>query len=142
MRKSAIVPVTLPSTPTCPTTGAQLRATGCVPDWGSPGALAAAHESQADTRVREGPEGQWERDLRHLQALVRETGETATLSAPGEHDAITIDFAHSSSVVQSVAQLGKQKGDAPLPENASVTGETVVALRKGLRKGQVREGAM
>lgn len=33
--------------------------------------LAAAHESQADTRVREGPEGQWERDLRHLQALVR-----------------------------------------------------------------------
>ena len=43
----------------------------------------------------------------HLQALVRETGETATLSAPGEHDAITIDFAHGSSVVQSVAQLGR-----------------------------------
>jgi DNA-binding IclR family transcriptional regulator len=43
----------------------------------------------------------------HLQALVRETGETATLSAPGEHDAITVDFAHSSSVVQSVAQLGR-----------------------------------
>lgn len=33
--------------------------------------LAAAHEIQADTRVRGGPEGQWERDLRHLQALVR-----------------------------------------------------------------------
>jgi hypothetical protein len=33
--------------------------------------LAVAHETQADSRVREGPEGQWERDLRHLQALVR-----------------------------------------------------------------------
>ena len=33
--------------------------------------LAAAHETQADTQVREGPEGQWERDLRHLHALVR-----------------------------------------------------------------------
>ena len=29
---------------------------------------------------------------------------------------------------------------AVLPENASVTGETVVKLRKGLRQGQVREG--
>src|SRR5919109_2677865 len=33
----------------------------------------------------------------HLEALVDETGETATLSAPGERDAVTVDFALSSS---------------------------------------------
>lgn len=32
--------------------------------------LATANEVRADSRVREGPEGQWERDLRHLQALI------------------------------------------------------------------------
>jgi hypothetical protein len=42
--------------------------------------------------------------------------------------------------LKSVQQMGKSKGDVPLPENASVTGETVVKLRKGLRQGQVREG--
>lgn len=59
----------------------------------------------------------------HLQALVRETGETATLSAPGEHDAITIDFAHSSSVVQSVAQLGR-----PSIGHATATGKVMLAF--------------
>jgi hypothetical protein len=33
--------------------------------------LAAAQETQADSQVRDGPEGQWERDLYHLQAVVR-----------------------------------------------------------------------
>ena len=33
--------------------------------------LAAANEAQTDSHVREGPEGQWERDLRHLQALIQ-----------------------------------------------------------------------
>ena len=32
--------------------------------------LAATQDHQADTRVREGPEGQWTRDLRHLHALL------------------------------------------------------------------------
>jgi len=59
----------------------------------------------------------------HLQALVRETGETATLSAPGEHDAITIDFAHSSSVVQSVAQLGR-----PSVGHATAAGKVLLAF--------------
>ena len=59
----------------------------------------------------------------HLQALVRETGETATLSAPGEHDAITIDFAHSSSVVQSVAQLGR-----PSVAHATAAGKVMLAF--------------
>ncbi len=42
--------------------------------------------------------------------------------------------------LKSVAQLGKQKGDLPLPENESVEAENVVALRRGLRRDQVREG--
>jgi IclR family acetate operon transcriptional repressor len=33
----------------------------------------------------------------HLQALVESTGETATLSAPGELDAVTVDFVQSPS---------------------------------------------
>jgi DNA-binding IclR family transcriptional regulator len=59
----------------------------------------------------------------HLQALVRETGETATLSAPGEHDAVTIDFAHSSSVVQSVAQFGR-----PSVGHATAAGKVMLAF--------------
>jgi len=59
----------------------------------------------------------------HLQALVRETGETATLSAPGEHDAVTIDFAHSSSVVQSVAQVGR-----PSVGHATAAGKVMLAF--------------
>jgi hypothetical protein len=42
--------------------------------------------------------------------------------------------------LKSVAQLGKQKGDVPLPENESIQPEKIVQLRQGLRKGQVREG--
>ena len=98
----------------------------------------------------------------HLQALVRETGETATLSAPGEHDAVTVDFAHSSSVVQSVAQLGRPsvghatavgkvmlafgEVELPAPPFTSFTPRTITTLerlveelaevrRRGLRRG-------
>ena len=42
--------------------------------------------------------------------------------------------------LKSVATLGKEKGDVPLPENQSVSPENIVKLRKGLKKGQVREG--
>ncbi len=59
----------------------------------------------------------------HLQELVRATGETATLSAPGEQDAITVDFAHSSSVVQSVAQLGR-----PSVGHATAVGKVMLAF--------------
>jgi IclR family acetate operon transcriptional repressor len=59
----------------------------------------------------------------HLQALVRETGETATLSAPGEHDAVTIDYAHGSAAVQSVAQLGR-----PSVGHATATGKVMLAF--------------
>jgi len=41
--------------------------------------------------------------------------------------------------MKSVAELGKEKGDVPLPENEPVTPENVIKLRKGLKPGQVRE---
>lgn len=44
------------------------------------------------------------------------------------------------SQIKSVLQMGKEKGDIPLPENESVPVKDVVALRKGLQKAQVREG--
>ncbi len=42
--------------------------------------------------------------------------------------------------LKSVLTLGKEKGDVPLPENESLSPDHVVQLRKGLKKGQVREG--
>ena len=42
--------------------------------------------------------------------------------------------------LKSVVQMGTATGDAPLPENASVTAGPVVELRKGLAKDEVREG--
>ena len=43
--------------------------------------------------------------------------------------------------LKSVVEMGKEKGDNPLPENESVDPAHIVKLRKGLKKGQVREGA-
>ena len=50
---------------------------------------------------------------------------------------------HGSGILdklKSVVQLGKVKGDVPLPENEPVHATPIVELRRGLRKGQVREG--
>lgn len=58
-----------------------------------------------------------------LEALVAETGETATLSAPGDDDAITVDFVQSPSLVQSVAQLGR-----PSIGHATATGKVLLAF--------------
>jgi hypothetical protein len=43
--------------------------------------------------------------------------------------------------LKSVAEVGKQKRQQPLPENEPVTPELIIKLRAGLKKGQVREGA-
>src|SRR5260370_39510255 len=59
----------------------------------------------------------------HLQALVESTGETATLSAPGELDAVTVDFAQSLSSVQGVARLGR-----PSVAHATATGKVLLAF--------------
>jgi DNA-binding IclR family transcriptional regulator len=59
----------------------------------------------------------------HLQALVAKTGETATLSAPGEVDAITVDFVQSAASVQSVARVGR-----PSVAHATATGKVLLAF--------------
>jgi DNA-binding IclR family transcriptional regulator len=59
----------------------------------------------------------------HLRALVDSTGETATLSAPGERDAVTVDFAQSPFSVQGVAQLGR-----PSIAHATATGKVLLAF--------------
>ena len=41
--------------------------------------------------------------------------------------------------LKSVATMGQQKGEVPLPENQSVDPHNIVKLRDGLRPGQVRE---
>jgi hypothetical protein len=43
--------------------------------------------------------------------------------------------------LKSVVEIGKKKGDVPLPENESVTPAHIVKLRGGLKKNQVREGS-
>jgi IclR family acetate operon transcriptional repressor len=59
----------------------------------------------------------------HLLALVAETGETATLSAAGEADAVTIDFAQSPASVQSVARVGR-----PSVAHATAVGKVLLAF--------------
>jgi DNA-binding IclR family transcriptional regulator len=59
----------------------------------------------------------------HLEALADATGETATLSVPGDPNAITIDFVQSSSSVQSVAQVGR-----PSVAHATATGKVALAF--------------
>jgi DNA-binding IclR family transcriptional regulator len=59
----------------------------------------------------------------HLQALVDETGETATLSAPGEREAVTVDFVQSAASVQSVARLGR-----PSVAHATAVGKVLLAF--------------
>src|SRR5688572_21535343 len=59
----------------------------------------------------------------HLQALARATGETATLSAPAEGQAVTVDFVQSAASVQSVARLGR-----PSIAHATATGKVLLAF--------------
>ncbi len=56
-------------------------------------------------------------------------------------DSQAVEGSEKLATVKSVAQFGKEKGDVPLPENQSVKVEKVIKLRKGLKEGQVREGA-
>ena len=43
----------------------------------------------------------------HLAELASQTRETATLSVPGEHEAITLDLVQSPQSVRSVAEVGR-----------------------------------
>jgi IclR family acetate operon transcriptional repressor len=59
----------------------------------------------------------------HLRALVEATGETATLSAPGDPDAVTVDFVQGPGSVVSVARLGR-----PSIAHATATGKVGLAF--------------
>ena len=77
----------------------------------------------------------------HLEELVHRVGETATLSIPGEADAITVDFVPTDRYLQGVTRLGRPSvghassagkvmlafGDVPLPRGklASFTSNTI-----------------
>lgn len=43
--------------------------------------------------------------------------------------------------LRSVAEIGKDRSDVPLPENAPVDPQSIVEIRANLRPGQVREGS-
>jgi len=59
----------------------------------------------------------------YLQALVAETGETATLSAPGEDAAVTVDFVTSTATTVSLARLGR-----PSLPHATAAGKVLLAF--------------
>ncbi len=69
-----------------------------------------------------------------LAALVAQTGETATLSVPGQLEAITVDFVPSSSSVVSMAWVGR-----PSVSHATAVGKVMLAFAGvGGRMGGVR----
>jgi DNA-binding IclR family transcriptional regulator len=66
----------------------------------------------------------------HLTELSEWTGETATLSAPGEHEAVTVDFVQSTASVQSVARVGR-----PSVAHATAVGKVYLACGGELPEG-------
>ena len=81
-----------------------------------PGLLRLGNAALAQLDLREVARPQ-------LIALSAETGETATLSVPGERDAITVDFVQSPASVQSVARIGR-----PSLAHATATGKILLAF--------------
>ncbi len=63
----------------------------------------------------------------HLTALVEETGETATLSIPGDTDAVTVDFVASAASVVSVARVGR-----PSVGHATAAGKVGLAFGRSV----------
>jgi DNA-binding IclR family transcriptional regulator len=59
----------------------------------------------------------------HLEELVRAVGETATLSIPGDRDAITVDFVPTDRYLQGVTRLGR-----PSVGHASSAGKVMLAF--------------
>jgi len=68
----------------------------------------------------------------HLLALTEATGETSTLSIPGEHTTMTVDYVQSPSSVRSVAEIGR-----PSVPHATATGKVFLA-----HGGRAPEGAL
>jgi DNA-binding IclR family transcriptional regulator len=69
----------------------------------------------------------------HLEALAAEVGETATLSVPGEPDAITVDLVRTHHYVQGATQLGR-----PSIAHATAAGKVMLAFAGRLPKPPLR----
>jgi IclR family acetate operon transcriptional repressor len=59
----------------------------------------------------------------HLESLIAEVGETATLSVPGDPDAVTIDVVRSPQYVQGAPHLGR-----PSIAHATAAGKVMLAF--------------
>jgi IclR family acetate operon transcriptional repressor len=59
----------------------------------------------------------------HLEELVAGSGETASLSVPGDPDAVTVDFVPAPHYVQGVTQLGR-----PSVAHATAAGKVMLAF--------------
>ena len=59
----------------------------------------------------------------HLEELAADLGETATLSVPGDPDAITVDVVRSSRYIQDSSQLGR-----PSIAHATAAGKVMLAF--------------
>lgn len=70
----------------------------------------------------------------HLEALTAVTGETSTLSVPGEHATITVDFVQSPSSVRSVAEVGRRS-----VIHATATGKVFLGCGGELPPGSLTE---
>jgi IclR family acetate operon transcriptional repressor len=68
-----------------------------------------------------------------LETLVDETGETATLSVPGDPDAVTIDFVPARHGIQGVTQLGR-----PSVAHATAAGKVMLAFTARRPTGPLR----
>ena len=68
----------------------------------------------------------------HLEALVADVQETATLSVPGDLDAITVDFVPSDRYVQGVTRLGR-----PSIGHATAAGKIMLAFTGRVPAGQL-----
>jgi DNA-binding IclR family transcriptional regulator len=69
----------------------------------------------------------------HLEDLAQRTRETVTLSVPGGHEAITLDFVQSPLSVRSVAEVGR-----PSAAHATAVGKVFLAHGGALPGGQLR----
>jgi DNA-binding IclR family transcriptional regulator len=69
----------------------------------------------------------------HLEELASRIKETATLSVPGEHEAITLDFVQSPLSVRSVAEVGRASA-----AHATATGKVFLAHGGGPGGGPLK----
>ena len=69
----------------------------------------------------------------HLEALVAEVGETATLSVPAEPDAVTVDVVRSAQYVQGASRLGR-----PSIAHATAAGKVMLAFAGPSPTGPLR----